>query len=157
MAINMKFIVLLSTMFMMTNGHCGPAKPQEVQISIRTTFNIKNSFCGIYTNEVLGLNNRKSAYSGRGFGISSTNSMLFLENGKNSITLEIGALGWFSDENIDDTERAKFNPHSSCKIELVSFEDKKKVILASIEVAIDDHGKPTLMNNSNSIITQKKC
>ncbi|MBF7995022.1 hypothetical protein IV435_10870 [Rahnella sp. SAP-29] len=140
----------------MANGHCGPAKPQEAQIRIRTTFNIKNSFCGIYTNEVLGLNNRKSAYFGRGFGISSTNSMLFLENGKNSITLEIGALGWFSDENIDDTERATFNPQSSCKIELVSFENKKKVILASIEVVIDDHGRPTLMNNSNSITTQKK-
>lgn len=55
MAINMKFIILLSTIFMMTNGHCGPAKPQEAQISIRTTFNIKNSFCGIYTNEVIGL------------------------------------------------------------------------------------------------------
>lgn len=141
---------------MMTNGHCGSVKPQEAQIRIRTHFNFKHSFCGIYTNGVLGLNNRKSAYSGRGGGISSTNSMLFLENGKNYISLEIGALGWFSDEDIDDTERAKFNPQSSCRIDLVRFEDKKKVILASIEVAIDDHGNPTLINNSNSKTTYKK-
>lgn len=156
MAINMKFIVLLSTIFMMTNGHCGPVKPQEAQIRIRTTFNIKNSFCNIKTNGVKGLNNRKSAFYGSGDGISSTNSLLFLENGTNEISVEIGSLDWFSKDTSDKEQKGKFSPTSSCNTKLIRFDEKENVTLASISVKINNLGLPEGINADSKIIPGKK-
>ncbi|ELJ77426.1 TPA: hypothetical protein LTB51_004784 [Escherichia coli] len=36
---------------------------------IRSLFDIKYAFCSIKTNGVLGMDNRKSAYAGRGGGV----------------------------------------------------------------------------------------
>ncbi|WP_229905846.1 hypothetical protein [Rahnella laticis] len=152
MAINMKFIVLLLTIFMMANGHCGPAKPQEAQIRIRTTFNIKNSFCNIKTNGVIGLDNRKSAFEGRGLGTSSTNALLFLENGINTVSIEIGALSWFSKDNLTSEDRNTFSKDATCKLDLVSFNHNQKKTLTSIEVRIGEDGVPIGINNKGKAI-----
>ncbi|QLK63722.1 hypothetical protein GE278_21435 (plasmid) [Enterobacteriaceae bacterium Kacie_13] len=132
------------------------ARAHNETMKIRTLFNIKNSFCAIYTNGTLGLNNRNSAYSGRGNSISSTNALLFLENGKNTISLDIGALGWFSDEILKDNERAKFNPQASCRLDLVQFKDNTKTILASIKVKIDNFGEPAIASEVNTKIMRIK-
>lgn len=141
---------------MMTNGHCGPVKPQEAQIRIRTTFNIKNSFCNIKTNGVKGLNNRKSAFYGSGDGISSTNSLLFLENGTNEISVEIGSLDWFSKDTSDKEQKGKFSPTSSCNTKLIRFDEKENVTLASISVKINNLGLPEGINADSKIIPGKK-
>lgn len=124
-------------------------------IKIRSLFNIKNSFCTIKTNGVVGMDNRKSALHGRGGGISSTNALLFLENGVNKISLEIGALGWFSDKHISDDERGKFNPLASCKLDLVSDNHGVNTTLTTIEVKINEAGVPESTENTNPIIRKK--
>ena len=122
----MKLLTFISVTLLMGGTMALPAHASETTLKIRSLFNIKQAYCSIKTNGVKGLDNRKSAYHGRGGGISSTNSLLFLENGENEISLEIGALGWFSDQNLDDSERGKFDALSSCKLELVRFEGQKK-------------------------------
>lgn len=134
-----------------------PVLANEPTNKIRSLFNIKNSFCLIKTNGVKGLDNRNSAYAGRGGGISSTNALLLLENGENEVSLEIGALGWFSKENITESQRGEFNSLASCKLDLVLFDDGKQKKLASIDVSIDKDGMPKgLFNpakNTESSIT----
>ncbi len=44
---------------------------------IRSLFDIKYAFCSIKTNGVLGMDNRKSAYAGRGGGGVRTYSVFF--------------------------------------------------------------------------------
>lgn len=73
---------------------------------IRSLFNIQQAYCAIKTNDVTGFDNRKSAWKGRGGGISSTNTLMLVENGENEISLEIGALGWFSDKSLSPEERS---------------------------------------------------
>ncbi|MCL2894256.1 hypothetical protein [Brenneria tiliae] len=111
-------------------------------LRIRSVFDINSAFCAIKTNGVLGMDNRDSAVAGRGFGSSSTNAMLILANGENDITLEIGALGWFSEEKISDEVRKKFNPESSCKLDLMAFKGKDSKILSQIHVGLDKDGFP---------------
>lgn len=151
--VNLKSITLL---FLTGGLMFSNAKAYNDPIKIRTLFNINNSFCAIYTNGALGLDNRNSAYSGRGGGISSTNALLFLENGKNTISIDIGALGWFSDEKLKNNERAKFSPEAHCRLDLVQFKDKTKKTLASINVKIDDLGEPTIINEVSSKIKRIK-
>lgn len=125
-------------------------------IKIRTLFNIKHAYCSIKTNGVKGLDNRKSAFAGRGGGISSTNALLFLENGENEISLEIGALAWFSKEKLNALQRKKFSDDSRCKLDLVEFSGNEKRTLLSINVKIDHEGIPyaTEDGNENILITK---
>lgn len=145
-------IIILLTGGIMTTQ----ANTNDAPLKIRSLFNIKKSFCAIRTNGTLGLNNRSSAYSGRGGGISSTNSLLFLENGKNEISLEIGALGWFSDKTINDTEREKFDKDAGCKLELVRFNNEKRTSLASIQVIINNEGVPVSISGEEKDIIRSK-
>ncbi len=91
-----------------------------------------------------------------GGGSSSTNAMMFLENGENEISLEIGALGWFSRENISDQERSHFNTQSGCKVDLVRTDKQSQVNLASINVIINKDGIPEVNSNDKSSIIRKK-
>lgn len=125
-------------------------------LKVRSIFNIKNSFCNIKTNEVTGLNNRKSAFSGRGGGTSSTNSLLFLENGYNTVSLEIGALGWFSRENLTSEKRNKFSKDAVCKLHLIHFDENQNKLLTAIEVSIDNNGFPIGKNHRGEAIVGKE-
>ena len=72
--------------------------------------------------EVLGFSNRRSAWRANGDStgaISSTNAMMLMANGENEISLEIGALGWFSDKPASMEERGRFFPKAGCRLDLV--------------------------------------
>ncbi|MCA6954208.1 hypothetical protein [Pectobacterium polaris] len=122
----------------MTTNAIAADKP----LKIRSVFDINAAYCAIKTNGVLGMDNRDSAFEGRGFGTASTNSLLVLENGENDFTVEIGAVGWFSDKNQTEDERKKFNLKSGCKVELTAFKGNQSKILSSLNVTINESGVP---------------
>ncbi|WP_264628289.1 MULTISPECIES: hypothetical protein [unclassified Symbiopectobacterium] len=111
-------------------------------LRVCSVFDINSAFCAIKTNGVLGMDNRHSAVAGRGFGTSSTNALLALENGENEITVEIGALGWFSKETIGDEARKSFKPDAGCKVALTAFKGKESKVLSQLTIAIGKDGIP---------------
>ncbi|NHB94755.1 hypothetical protein [Photorhabdus cinerea] len=133
----LKLLLLLSGVLVMSG-----ANADESRLYIRSVFDIQYAFCSIKTNDVLGMDNRNSARAGRGFGTSSTGSMLFMANGENEISLEFGALGWFSPDEMPDKARNHFNPEAKCKLELTAMRGKNSQILTAIEVAINENGQP---------------
>ncbi|WP_229905847.1 hypothetical protein [Rahnella laticis] len=148
-----KFTLPFLVTFFITTGvvHANAAL-----IKIRTLFNIKDSFCSIRTNGVTGLDNRESTFDGYRGAISSTNSLLFMENGENEISLEIGSSTWFSEKHIDDSVRAVFPNSASCKIDLIRWDNNKQSSLASISVSIGKDGNPEKKSDhDNSIILKK--
>ncbi|WP_434526715.1 hypothetical protein [Photorhabdus asymbiotica] len=118
------------------------ANADDPRLYIRSVFDIQYAFCDIKTNGVTGFSNRNSARANRGFGTSSTGSMLFMANGENEISLEFGALGWFSSDEMSDKARNHFNPEAKCQLELTAMRGKNSQILTAIEVAIDENGQP---------------
>ncbi|WP_239002486.1 hypothetical protein [Photorhabdus khanii] len=118
------------------------ANANEPRLYIRSLFDIQYAFCDIKTNDVTGFSNRNSALEGRGFGTASTGSMLFMANGENEISLEFGALGWFSPDEMSDKARNHFNPEATCRLELTAMRGKDSEVLTAIEVAIDKNGQP---------------
>ncbi|KAA1195096.1 hypothetical protein [Photorhabdus heterorhabditis] len=118
------------------------ANADEPRLYIRSVFDIQYAFCDIKTNGVTGFSNRNSARANRGFGTSSTGSMLLMANGENEISLEFGALSWFSQDKLSDKARNHFNPEATCKLELTAMHGKNSQILTAIEVAIDKNGQP---------------
>lgn len=131
-----KCLILSGVMMMFT------ANAADESLRIRSVFDINSAFCAIKTNGVLGMDNRHSAVAGRGFGSSSTNALLFLENGVNEITAEIGALGWFSTETIGDEERKSFKPDAGCKVVLTAFKGKESKVLSQLTITIGKDGIP---------------
>lgn len=127
-------------------------KPNKV----RSLFNIQQAYCAIKTNGVSGFSNRKSAWRGHGGGISSTNALMLMENGENEISLEIGALNWFSDKSLSLEERGHFDPQSACSLELVRFNGQVKQTLSSIKVTISSQGLPEALPDSTRPITRAK-
>ncbi|WP_387691088.1 hypothetical protein [Photorhabdus sp. RM71S] len=125
------------------------ANANEPRLYIRSLFDIQYAFCDIKTNGVTGMDNRDSAREGRGFGTASTASMLFMTNGENEISLEFGALGWFSSDKLSDETRNHFNPEAKCSLELTAMRGKKSEVLTAIEVAIDKNGQPVATTPAN--------
>lgn len=134
--VKLKFMILSGVVTMST------ANATSETLKIRSVFDINSSFCAIKTNGVLGMDNRDSSLEGRGFGSSSTNTMMVLENGENDITVEIGSLGWFSLQNISDNERKLFKPDAGCKVALTAFKGKEAKILSELSITIDKDGIP---------------
>ncbi|MEE3652495.1 MULTISPECIES: hypothetical protein [unclassified Brenneria] len=131
-----KYVILSGAIMMST------ANAANDPLKIRSIFDIHSAFCAIKTNGVIGMDNRDSAVAGRGFGSSSTNALLFLANGENSITVEIGALGWFSQEKISDEARKTFKPDASCKVSLTAFKGKQSKVLSQMTIGIGKDGIP---------------
>ncbi|MEQ9947650.1 hypothetical protein [Pectobacterium aroidearum] len=131
-----KWLLLSGVMMMST------ANAAEEALRIRSVFDINSAFCAIKTNGVLGMDNRHSAVAGRGFGTSSTNALMALENGENELTVEIGALGWFSKEAIGDEERKAFKPDAKCKVALTAFKGEQSRVLSQLTIAIGQDGIP---------------
>lgn len=130
-------------------------KANEPPLKIRSLFNIKSALCNIKTNCVTGMNNRESAHSGSGGGISSTNSLLFLENGINEISIEIGSLDWFSEGNNNKDGKGKFSSNSACKLDLVRFNGKKQDFITSIDIVINKNGTPEARRNGVNWVGKK--
>src|SRR5699024_9958713 len=108
----------------------------------RTLFDIKNSYCAIKTNGVIGQDNRRLAYAGHGYGTASTAAMLLMENGQNEISIEFGGLNWFKEEITEEKLRTTFEAGASCKAELYRFEGDNQQKLSSITVTINEKGIP---------------
>ncbi|WP_426444826.1 hypothetical protein [Siccibacter colletis] len=119
------------------------------QQMVRSEFDISYSFCAFKTNGVQGAENRSSALAGRGYGTSSTNSMLALENGINEISIEFGSLDWFSDNG--DQTRGIFKADSSCSLSLVQKKQNNTQVLKSITVSVDNKGIPFMDMDGESI------
>jgi len=127
--------------------------------TIRSRFNIQDAYCAIKTNGVTGFSNRRSAWIENGDStgaISSTNAMMMMENGENEISLEIGALGWFSDKPASAEARAKFSPEAECSLDVVQSVEKDEMTLSSIKVTINDQGIPETQSDSQHPITRKE-
>lgn len=122
---------------------------------IRSAFDISYSYCAILTNGVQGMDNRRSAAAGRGFGTASTNSMMLLENGQNDITVQIGALGWFDKHSSDGDDYKKFHPEAYCKLDLTLFEGKRFKSIGKIDIGINSDGYPYDKNNDKDIATAR--
>ncbi|RAX10326.1 hypothetical protein [Photorhabdus bodei] len=140
----LKWLLLLLGVMVMQG-----ANANEPQLYIRSLFDIQYAFCDIKTNGVTGMDNRDSALEGRGFGTSSTASMLLMANGENEVSLEFGALGWFSSDALSDKDRNHFNPEAKCTLELTAMRGKKSEVLTAIEVAIDKNGQPVATTPAN--------
>ncbi|OCA55683.1 hypothetical protein [Photorhabdus namnaonensis] len=125
------------------------ANANEPRLYIRSLFDIQYAFCDIKTNGVTGMDNRDSAREGRGFGTASTASMLLMANGENEVSLEFGALGWFSPDKLSDETRNRFNPEAKCSLELTAMRGKRSEVLTAIEVAIDKNGQPVAITPVN--------
>ena len=131
------------------------ANSAETPLKIRSLFDINAAFCSIKTNNVTGIENRRSAAFSGGFGTASTNSMLMLENGENDITIEIGALNWFPKKNQDKDRRGEFKPDAYCKMELTLFRGEKNTVLSRIDVGINEEGIPYAKNDAKTITVKK--
>ncbi|MQL50563.1 hypothetical protein GEA64_22580 [Photorhabdus khanii] len=140
----LKLLLLLSGVIFMLS-----VQANEPRLYIRSLFDIQYAFCDIKTNGITGFSNRNSAREGRGLGTASTASMLFLVNGENEISLEFGALGWFSKDEMSDKARNHFNPEAKCTLELTAMRGKESQVLTAIEVEIDKNGQPVATTLAN--------
>ena len=131
------------------------ANAAKVTERIRSVFDISYSYCAIVTNGVLGMDNRRSAVAGRGFGTASTNAMMFLENGQNEITVQMGALGWFDKKSRNGNDYKKFHPEAYCKLDLTLFEGKKPISLGKMDIGINSDGYPYDKGNDKDIVATK--
>lgn len=127
---------------------------------IRSRFNIQESYCAIKTNGVLGFSNRKDVLRENGDSTgttsSSTNAMMLMENGENEISLEIGALRWFSDKPASTEERGHFSQKAGCSLDLVRFVKQEETILSSIKVTINQQGIPEAQPDSMHPVIRKE-
>ncbi|MFA9594968.1 hypothetical protein [Citrobacter telavivensis] len=129
------------------------------QQKIRSRFNIQEAYCAIKTNGVIGFSNRRSAWIENGDptgAISSTNAMMLMENGENEISLEVGALGWFSDKPLRSEVRARFSPQAGCSLDLVRSMKQDETTLSSIKVTVNAQGIPEAHLDSVHPIMRKE-
>lgn len=122
---------------------------------IRTSVDMKYAFCDVKTNGVSGTNNRSSVlFGGIGFGSTSTNSMLLMENGDNTLTIELAALNWFAEENLTPEARQQFHPNARCEIVVNRFDDQGNITpLAQLTVKINQQGQPEAYDEKGNIDT----
>lgn len=121
-------------------------------IKIRISFNIKPACCAIMTNDIKGLDDRKSAYADQRGGVFSTESLLFSKNSENEISLEVGAVNLFMGNNLSARLNEVFCQQSRCTLDLVKFTADNKDTLLSIDVTIGPDGKPIVNEMSNITI-----
>lgn len=114
----------------------------DSDIKIRSIFDIKKLFCAVKANDVLSMDNRFSSLEGNGLLTSSSNSMLVLENGINEITLEVGALDWFSNKSLKEKQKSMYSTDAYCNVALTLFSGDKQQVITKINVTIDNDGHP---------------
>lgn len=117
---------------------------------IQTSVDMKYAFCDVKTNGVSGANNRSSvSRGGIGFGSTSTNAMILMENGVNTITIELASLNWFSQTDVPKEERNIFHPNARCEIVVNKMDDQGNIIpLTQLTVKINKDGQPEAYENN---------
>ncbi|WP_156656596.1 hypothetical protein [Morganella psychrotolerans] len=136
------------------------AQAKERNIEIRTSIDSKYLFCEVKTNGVPGYDNRASAMRGEGAGTTSTNSYIVMSNGENELTVEVGALDWFSKNAAEIENKETFNPAAYCKAEmtLVDYDNDQVLNIATLEIKINEQGIPTAYLNNvpdNTVVFNK--
>ncbi|MEG0716439.1 MAG: hypothetical protein RR467_17065 [Morganella sp. (in: enterobacteria)] len=126
------------------------AQAKERNIEIRTSIDSKYLFCEVKTNGVPGYDNRASAMRGEGAGTTSTNSYIAMSNGANELTVEVGALDWFSENAAMIENKETFNPAAYCKavMTLVDYDNDQAVNLATLDIKINEQGQPEAYLNN---------
>ncbi|MEX6039377.1 hypothetical protein [Providencia hangzhouensis] len=111
---------------------------------IRTSVDMKYAFCDVKTNGVSGTNNRSGLVSGGlGFGTTSTNSMIMMRNGENTISIEMASPNWFSTKEVPKDKLNQFNPNAKCEITVNKITDNGDIIpLTTLLVKINEKGEP---------------
>ena len=136
------------------------AQAKERNIEIRTAIDSKYLFCEVKTNGVPGYDNRASAMRGEGAGTTSTNSYIAMSNGANELTVEVGALDWFSKNAADIENKETFNPAAYCKavMTLVDYDNDRVVNLATLDIKINEQEVPEayLNNEPDKTVILKK-
>lgn len=116
---------------------------------IRTSVDMKYAFCDIKTNDVSGVNNRSEVLdNGLGFGTTSTNSMVVMQNGQNTLTIEMASPQWFSAEKQSKDTLNQFNPNAKCEITVNQIKKNGDILpLATMLIKINDKGQPEAYHN----------
>ncbi len=83
--------------------------------------------------------------------------MMLMANGENEISLEIGALGWFSDKPASMEERGRFfSKKQDAALDLVRFIKQEETLLSSIKVTINQQGIPEARPDSVHPVIRKE-
>lgn len=125
-------------------GNMSMSYADDNDFLIRTSVDMKYAFCDVKTNGVSGTNNRSGLVSGGlGFGTTSTNSMIMMRNGENTITIEMASPNWFSTKEVPKDKLNQFNPNAKCEITVNKITDNGDIIpLTTLLVKINEKGEP---------------
>ncbi|WP_169337384.1 hypothetical protein [Providencia sneebia] len=115
-----------------------------ISYSVKTGVDIKYAFCEIKTNGVPGVNNRDAVLDGIPAGTTATNSLLLLENGINTFTIDMSSPEWFSKEKKSEKEKDIFNENAYCKadVRFIDYKQGKVGSLGEINIKINEKGIP---------------
>ncbi|TQI79677.1 hypothetical protein FHU10_0224 [Serratia fonticola] len=125
-------------------GIMSTANAQTDKIIYRSVFDIKNAFCSIKTNGVVGQDNRSDAGIGRGFGTGSTSAMLFMENGENEISVEIASTNWFDEKLTNEHDKNRFDKDAYCNLNLIKYKKNKSENISNIRISVNDNNPTSI-------------
>ncbi|WP_369311852.1 hypothetical protein [Providencia rettgeri] len=140
----MKLSNLLCMTTILMLGNIPISYADDNDFLIRTSVDMKYAFCDVKTNGVSGTNNRSGLVSGGlGFGTTSTNSMIMMRNGENTISIEMASPNWFSTKEVPKDKLNQFNPNAKCEITINKITDNGEIIpLTTLLVKINEKGEP---------------
>ncbi len=135
-------LLCMTTILMLGNNLMSYADDND--FLIRTSVDMKYAFCDIKTNGVSGTSNRSGLVSGGlGFGTTSTNSMIMMSNGENTISIEMASPNWFSTEEVPTDKLNEFNPNAKCEITVNKITNNGDIIpLTTLLIKINEDGEP---------------
>ncbi|EMI5490658.1 hypothetical protein REJ26_001758 [Providencia stuartii] len=145
----MKSTKIIFSFILMMIGNTVMASTTKTNLSVNTRVDIKYAYCKIKANEVPGVNNRDAVLRGSPAGTTATNSLLALENGSNTFTIEIASPEWFS-KNKQEENKNSFNRNAYCTAEIrfVDYNEGKVGTLGNLIVKISDDGIPEAYLNN---------
>lgn len=135
-------LLCMTTILMLGNNPMSYADDKD--FLIRTSVDMKYAFCDIKTNGVSGTNNRSGLVSGGlGFGTTSTNSMMAMQNGQNTLTIEMASPNWFSTDEMPTDKLNQFNPNAKCEITVNKITNNGDIIpLTTMLIKVNEKGEP---------------
>lgn len=135
-------LLCMTTILMLGNNPMSYADDND--FLIRTSVDMKYAFCDIKTNGVSGTSNRSGLVSGGlGFGTTSTNSMMAMQNGQNTLTIEMAAPNWFATNEVPKDKLNQFNPNAKCEITVNKITNNGDIVpLTTMLIKVNEKGEP---------------
>lgn len=145
----MKYSKIILSFILMMIGNTVMASTMKTDLSVNTRVDIKYAYCKIKANEVPGVNNRDAVLRGSPAGTTATNSLLALESGSNTFTIEIASPEWFLKNKQEDNKNS-FNRNAYCTAEIrfVDYNQGKVGSLGKIDIKINNDGIPEAYLNN---------